>query len=173
MNSPNTGNRPESNRTHRRDREGSHGAPRGPQESPKRAPRDLREPLTTTPQLAWASLLDGLVGIREASRIHPSLAIPSRRRQRRFKMHTHGSRYSGFKIQRVQDTAGSRYNGFKIHAAGSRYSVFKIHTQGSERASLPSSFAKHNSPTQCLHQRGAQPRSRGVHWDQVPFVTGP
>eukprot|EP00959_Pyramimonas_sp_CCMP1952_P403854 8462536-Pyramimonas_sp.AAC.1 len=33
------------------------------------APRDLREPLTTTPQLAWASFLDGLVGIREASRI--------------------------------------------------------------------------------------------------------
>ena len=33
------------------------------------APRNLREPFTTTHQIAWASFLDGLVGIRDESRI--------------------------------------------------------------------------------------------------------
>ena len=52
----------------RRPQEGpAKSAPRGPQESPKMASRDIREPLTTTPRFAWASCRDGMAGIREAS----------------------------------------------------------------------------------------------------------
>eukprot|EP00959_Pyramimonas_sp_CCMP1952_P368773 7724450-Pyramimonas_sp.AAC.1 len=54
--------------------------PEQPTEAPQRHPR-RRKALQDDPLLAWASFLDGLVGMREASRIDtlPRSIIPKQR----------------------------------------------------------------------------------------------